>query len=289
MGLGLMGGSLAGALRGKCQKVTGVARRPDTVQQALHLGLVDEATTDLAQAIGRADVLVLATPVRATITLIAEMGEQIAADCLVMDLGSTKAEIVSAMEQLPEGLEPLGGHPMCGKEVAGIAAADPALYTDCTFVLTPLARTSTAAQMLGEEIVRALGARPLVLAADRHDELVAVISHLPYLLACGLVGTAQEASLSDPAIWAVASSGFASTSRLAASDVTMMMDILATNREAVLAAVEDFQSRLTTLSDILCSADESAARAELGAIREQRLKIGRTAPSKPQPSPGGPS
>jgi prephenate dehydrogenase len=284
-----MGGSLAGALRGKCQKVTGVARRPETVQQAIHLGLVDEATTELADAVGQADVLVLATPVRATITLMANMGDQVAAGCLVMDLGSTKAEIVAAMEQLPKGLEPLGGHPMCGKEVAGIAAADPALYSGCTFVLTPLVRTSAAARMLGEEIVHALGARPLVLAADRHDDLVAVISHLPYLLACGLVGTAQDASLSDPAIWEVASSGFASTSRLAASDVTMMMDILATNREAVLAAVEVFQSWLTTLSDIVCSADESAARAQLSAIREQRLTIGRTAPSEPKPPSGGPS
>jgi prephenate dehydrogenase len=282
-----MGGSLAGALRGRCQKVTGVARRPDTVQQAIHRGLVDEATTDLANVVGHADVLVLATPVRATITLLAETGEQIAAGCLVMDLGSTKAEIVAAMEQLPEGIEPLGGHPMCGKEVAGIAAADPALYTDCTFVITPLTRTSAAAQTLGEEIVRAAGARPLVLSAERHDQLVAVISHLPYLLACGLVGIAQEASLSDAAIWAVASSGFASTSRLAASDVTMMLDILATNREAVLGAAEAFQARLTMLLEIVCSGDESAARAQLSAIREQRLRIGRTAASKPQPPPGG--
>jgi prephenate dehydrogenase len=235
----------------------------------------------LADVLGQTDVLVLATPVRTTIDLLREMGERIAAGCLVMDLGSTKAEIVAAMEQLPEGVEPLGGHPMCGKEVAGIAAADPGLYSDCTFVLTPLVRTSVAARMQGEEIVRAVGARPLVLAPDRHDRLVAVISHLPYLLACCLVGTAQEASRSDPAIWAVASSGFASTSRLAASDVTMMLDILATNREEVRAAVDTFQARLTTLSRVVLSGDESAAREALSAIREQRLEAGRAATTKP--------
>jgi len=270
VGLGLMGGSLAGALRGKCQRVTGVGRRQDTVRQAMSYGLVDRGTTDLPNVLGSTDILVLATPVRATIDLIREFGDRLADDCLVMDLGSTKTQVVAAMKELPDGVQPIGGHPMCGKEVAGIDAADPDIYRGCTFVLTPLARTSQAARTLSEDLVTAVGAHSLVLAPDRHDQLVAIISHLPYLLACALVGTAQEVSSTDPAVWNLAASGFRSASRLAASDVTMMLDILATNREQISSAVRAFEDQFQILTQLVLADNDASVRAALEAIRGQR-------------------
>ena len=270
VGLGLMGGSLAGALRGQCQSVTGVARRTETADAALARGLVDQATTDLARGVYEADVVILATPVRVILRLLSEIGPLLPKGCLVMDVGSTKSQIVARMEVLPAHVQPLGGHPMCGKEISGIQAADPALYQGHTFVLTPLPRTSRPALALGHALVEAVGARPLVLKPDRQDRLVATVSHLPYLLSCALVGTAQAAASADPTVWQVAASGFRDTSRLAGSDVTMMLDILLTNHEAVVEALSTYAGQLHHLARLVDSGDEEGLRAALSTIRECR-------------------
>jgi prephenate dehydrogenase len=270
VGLGLMGGSLAGALRDRCRTVVGVARRTETIEMALARGLVQRGTTDLASGVRQADVVVLATPVRVILRLLGEIGPLLPEGCLMMDLGSTKAQIVARMAALPDHVQPLGGHPMCGKEVSGIAAADPALYRGHTFVLTPLPRTSEAALALGRVLVEAVGARPLILAPGRHDRLVATVSHLPYLLACALVGTAEAMASADSTVWEVAATGFRDTSRLAASDVTMMCDILLTNREAVLEALNTCGAQLHRLSHLVEIGDEERLRVVLAAIRDRR-------------------
>jgi len=272
VGLGLMGGSLAGALRGRCRPLVGVARRTETVETALSRGLVDRGTTDLASGVHQADVVVLATPVRVILRLLDEIGPLLPEECLLMDVGSTKAQIVARMAALPGHVQPLGGHPMCGKETSGIGAAESTLYRGHTFVLIPLPRTSQSALALGRALVEAVGARPLILDPGRHDRLVAAVSHLPYLLACALVGAAEETAARDPTVWDVAASGFRDTSRLAASDVTMMLDILLTNREAVLEALDICTGQLRHLTRLAESGDEDGLRSTLSAIRDRKLR-----------------
>ena len=273
VGLGLMGGSLAGALRGRCRSVVGVARRDESVEIGLAHRLIDRGTTDLENGVRRADVVILATPVRVILQQLTAMGALLPTGCLLMDLGSTKAHIVAAMADLPSHIEPLGAHPMCGREDSGIEAADPALFRDSVFVLTPLARTSKEAVTLGCALVEAVGARPLVFDPDRHDWLVALVSHLPYLLACALVGTVNEAAADDQAAWHVASSGFRDTSRLAASDVAMMLDILLTNQEAVLKALRACEAQMRDLGHLIERGDEDSLRSALHTVRERRRRI----------------
>ena len=273
VGLGLMGSSLAGALRGRCRAVVGVARRPEMLRAAQERGLVDRATDSLAEGLQGADVAVLATPVRAILRQLPTIGPLLAPGCLLMDLGSTKAEIVAAMDHLPATIQPLGAHPMCGKEVSGLEAADPGLYRGCTFILSPLPRTSAAAVELGRALARAAGAQPLVLAPERQDFLVATLSHLPYLLACSLVATADATTSPDPAAWQIVAGGFRDTSRVAGSDVTMMLDILLTNREEVLRAVEAFRAQLDRLAGLLAAGDEDGLRRALEATRAQRREM----------------
>jgi len=272
-GLGLMGASLAGALRGHCRAVVGVARGPGTVETALSRGLVDRGTIDLAAGLVGADVVVLATPVRVIQYQLAEIGPLLPGGCLVMDLGSTKAGIVAAMERLPGHVQPVGGHPMCGKEVSGIEAADAALYRGCTFILSPLPRTSPAALALARALVQAVGARPLVLEPERQDFLAATLSHLPYLLACALVATADATTSPDPAAWQIVAGGFRDTSRVAGSDVEMMLDILLTNRAEVLRAARVFQDQLQALARLLEDGDEAALRRALARLREKRREM----------------
>ena len=159
---------------------------------------------------------------------------------------------------------------MCGKEIAGIEAADASIFRDATFIITPLSRTSDAALKIGQSIVAAVGARPLVLDVQRHDQLVAAVSHLPYLLACALVSIADRRAARDAAIWKVAASGYRDTSRLAASDVTMMLDILMTNRKAVVEAVTDFAAGLHELVALLDAMDEEGLRSMLTNLQERR-------------------
>jgi prephenate dehydrogenase len=227
----------------------------------------------LAAGLRSADVVVLAAPVRTILRLLDEIGPLLQAGCLVMDLGSTKAQIVAKMDNLPGHVQPLGGHPMCGRETSGIEAADAALYEGHTFVLTPLPRTAAEALALGSQLVEAVGARPLLMEPDDHDRLVATISHLPYLLACALAGTAEEAASSDSRVWDLAASGFRDTSRLSASNVTMMLDILLTNREAVLGALNDCDAHMHALARLLEAGDEEGLRTMLATARDRRRKL----------------
>ena len=273
VGLGLMGGSLAAALKENrsCRWVAGVGRRDETVRQALRAELLDEGTRDLAEGVRNADIVVLATPVRTIIKLIGEIGPLLRPGCLLTDVGSTKQMIVQAMQTLPSHVQPLGGHPMCGKESAGLSAADPSLYTGASYVLTPLARTHDESLDLAQQMAQAVGAQPLLLDAARHDLLVAAVSHLPYLTAVGLVSTAQ--SLDDDTVWAVASSGFRDTTRLAAGEETMMLDILLTNRAETGRMLASLQSQLAELSQLLEAGDEPALRAVIDRAARQRRRL----------------
>jgi prephenate dehydrogenase len=275
VGLGLMGGSLGGALRGRCAEVVGVARRRESIEQALGRGLIDRGERELAAGAGDADVVVLATPVRVILRQLAELGTIVKAGCVLMDLGSTKRQVVQEMQELPAAVQPLGGHPMCGKEASGIEAAEATLYEGCTFVLTPLERTSPEAIAVGKGLVEMVGARAVVMDAERHDRLVATVSHLPYALACALTAAVAASAEEDPTAWELAASGFRDTSRLAASDVTMMVDILLTNRDAVLDAVGDCRKELDDLARLLEDGDEEGLRGRLRALRESRTAWGR--------------
>jgi prephenate dehydrogenase len=275
VGLGLMGGSLAAALstRRVCRRVLGVARRRVTWEMARDLRFIDQGTIDLAQGMAEADIVVLAMPVGEILAALGEIGPWLRPGCLVMDVGSTKRAICAAMDALPPAVQPLGGHPMCGKETSGLSVAEPTLYQDRIFVLAPLPRTSPEALDLGRSLVTGIGARPVVLDAERHDRAVAAISHLPYLLAVSLVNAVGELAHADPVCWQLAAGGFRDTSRVASSDLQMMRDILASNREPVLQAAEQAQAQLGELARCLREDDMPALLALLRAAHDRRAEV----------------
>ncbi len=271
VGLGLMGGSLAAALHSRraCAEVIGIPRRQETVAQALELGYIDRGTTSLEEGLAEADMVALAMPVRTILAALPGLGAIVPPGCLLVDLGSTKARIAQAMNALPAHTHVCPAHPMCGKELAGLEAADPDLYVGKTFVLSPLLRTTPEDLALTEQLVQAVAARPRRMDPRRHDRLVAVGSHLPYLLALSLVSTAEEVGREDTLLWDLVASGFRDTSRLAASDVRMMLDVLMTNAEAVTEAIDRFRERLEMAEGFIQSGDEPALRRmiEGAAIR----------------------
>ena len=280
LGLGLMGGSLALALRGRVAHLLAVERQVITRQTALRLGIVDEAVEELTTATPPLDLLVLAAPVRVILDTLGRLPALRPAGCAVIDLGSTKRAVVTAMSTLPPQFAAVGGHPMCGKETAGLAAATADLYRDQTFILCPVPRPAPqpAAEAPALALVEAVGARPLWLDAAEHDRLVAAVSHLPALAAAALMrGAANEAQ------WTVSASGFRDAARLAGTDPRMMLDILLTNREAVLDALHAYQADLDGLGAALAQGDEAAlaewlAAAQVAHAAYRRFKSADSAP-----------
>jgi prephenate dehydrogenase len=257
LGLGLMGGSLALALRGRCAALIGVDPDPQAVDLALAQRVVDRASVSPHGLLSQADLVILAAPVGAILSLLSALPDLHAGTAVVLDLGSTKSEILHAMRALPSRFDPLGGHPMCGKEKASLAYAEAGLYRDAPFALTPLERTTPRARSLAEQLVQAVGARPLWIDAKTHDRWVAATSHMPYLLANTLAAvTPLEAGpLVGP--------GFRSTTRLAPASLTMMVDILTTNRENILECVQRFRQTLDTIEHGLNAGDLESLRAQL--------------------------
>jgi prephenate dehydrogenase len=263
IGLGLMGGSLAMALRGHVAELFAIDPDPATRALAIERGIIDRMVEHLDEIISRVDVIILSAPVGVIIEQIRILGDMVRYSPeltrlkrsdypILLDLGSTKQEIVEAMKTLPEQLDPIGGHPMCGKETSGLANADAAIYRGATFAFTPLERTSSQARSFAEALAVTVGSVPLWIDPITHDHQVAFTSHLPYLLANALTGvTPTEAA-------PLVGHGFRSTSRVAVASLPVWLDILRTNRQPVLEALHHFQRQLDTVEDLLMEGNYTA-------------------------------
>jgi prephenate dehydrogenase len=266
VGMGLMGGSLALALRGYCSQIIGVDPNPDTLALARDKKVVDLASDDLRAVLPQSDLVILAAPVRTNLALLKKFPQIHPEPLSIMDLSSTKTAIVTAMNELPEGYAALGGHPMCGKEKSGLAHADSKLFWDSIFALTETNRTTPELGALADQIIKIISAHPFWIDAPTHDRWVATTSHLPYLISSALAAcTPIEVS---PLI----GTGFQGASRLAASDITMMMDILITNREQVLGALSRYKKALDEIEMALMNASDDLP-VLLEKARQNRVEL----------------
>jgi len=272
VGLGLMGGSLALALREHADTITGVELNAEARQYAVDNKIVDAATDDLREGVAQADTVILAAPVRSIQAMVERrIGSYLRSNTLLIDIGSTKRDICEAMGKLPVGIHAIGGHPMTGKEVSGVEASDKNLYRGRPFVLCPTRRTTPATRLRALGLVQALAAVPFEMEADRHDHLVAAISHLPYILSSALVATVAKEGQNDPTVWELAAGGFRDMSRLAGQDVQMMGDILSTNTQAVATLLALFRVQLAMLEAMLISRDDQQLAEFLRPTREARV------------------
>ncbi len=218
-------------------------------------------------------MVILAAPVRVIADMLRQrIGSYLRSNTLLMDIGSTKQDICRVMGDLPIGIQAVGGHPMTGKESSGVEASDADLYKGRPFVLCPTRRTTPAGRLRALGLVEVLGAVPIEMEAERHDRVVAAISHLPYLLSAALVATVARESETDDAVWRLAAGGFRDMSRLAGSDVQMMGDILSTNTQAVATLLAMFRMQLAHLEAMLISRDEQHLTEILRPTREARIQ-----------------
>lgn len=265
IGVGLIGGSLGLALKEKKPnfKIIGIDKQ-EIIEKAIIRGAIDEGTINLKEGIKEADVVILATPVKIILDLLPQINPFLKKGCLVTDTGSTKTQIVKkANKVLSKDIHFIGGHPMAGSEKYGINSADPHLFLDKTYILTPSNKSNLAALEKIFLIIEMISAKRLILDPFEHDKIIAAISHLPQILAVSLTNTistlVQEENNNN--YFKVIGGGFKDMTRIASSPYKIWEDICQTNQENILRTIQEFRNYLKVIEEKLKN-DPSSLKEE---------------------------
>ena len=272
IGVGLIGGSIGMGLRarGLARTVVGIGRDEARLRLGIDRGAVDTYTTDSAAGVRGADLVIVAVPVGSVLPVLRTLCPHLAPGAVVTDVGSCKAGIVAAAEELmPPETHFVGGHPMAGSEQTGIQAADRYLFEGAYYVLTPTPRTNREALDRLRRLAEKLGCRVIEMDPAEHDRAVAAVSHLPHLLACTLVNAVAGLPDAERAL-ALAAGGFRDTTRVAAGNPQMWQDIFLANREMVRAVLRLFRSELDTIEKILEEGGRERLQHWLESARQRR-------------------
>lgn len=249
IGVGLIGGSIGAALRAAGKQVVGFDKDPARVQVGLDRGLIDKGEQSLSPLLRDAESVVVAVPIKSIVELLPQIDQLAPRQALVIDTGSVKSEIVNAMGMLDGGQRAIGGHPLAGSERSGPEAANVNLFRDRSFILSPSEKTDPSTIARAKELVSAIGARPSLMAALKHDEILARVSHLPQVIASALVRCLGTDDVSYGA------DGLRDMTRLAGSDPVMWRDIFVSNRLQVADALSQYLSQLNEIAGLIERAD----------------------------------
>ncbi|MGB1236961.1 MAG: bifunctional prephenate dehydrogenase/3-phosphoshikimate 1-carboxyvinyltransferase [Pseudomonadales bacterium] len=278
IGLGMIGGSLAKALRESrfSRIVSAYDYHPESLSTGVYLGVIDRAYTDLAEAVAAADLIVLAVPVKATAAVLRAAKAHLREGCVITDVGSTKGSVIEAAREVfgevPSHFVP--GHPIAGSEKSGVAAANSKLFNNHKVIITPHEEADEAASLCVARMWQSCGAEVLQMPVEQHDEVLAATSHLPHLLAFSLVDTlARESQNVD--IFRYAAGGFRDFTRIAASDPTMWSDVCGANKKAILAQIDTFTQGLAVLREAVECDDEQQIKGIFLRARAARERFGK--------------
>lgn len=276
LGLGLLGGSLARAMksRGLCGSVTGLGRTPERLAYALANGIADVAVTDPAVAVRGAGLVVIATPVGLIPAMIDAIAAHLQPGAVVMDVGSTKVSIVEHAERvLPEGVHFVGCHPMAGSENNGVEASSDILFENALCVVCASARTEVIALKRIETLWTELGARALLMSPKEHDLLVAAASHLPHVVAVSLCRTLSDVCDGNEKVAPLLAGGFRDTTRIASGNPEMWRDIIVANTAPIRDVLDRFAAALDDIRARIARADPDELMDMFTGAKEFRDRI----------------
>ena len=273
IGCGLMGGSFALALKkaGLVEHVVGYSRSPASSAAALRLGAIDAVADSALQTLAGSDIVLLAVPVSATESSLQEISPLVSQDLLLMDVGSTKSDVIAAARHALDDKLPsfVPAHPIAGKAAGGIQSAEADLYQGCKVILTPLPQTNPELLVKAHQVWSALGAQVLEMTPDHHDAAFAAVSHLPHLLAFAYF-QAIAGQASGAEFLRLAGPGFRDFTRIAASEPAVWRDILLANKDEVLAQAGKFRQALDELEALLVSGDAPGIEERIRQISSAR-------------------
>ena len=258
IGTGLIGGSLALALRRAdfCTRITGAGRTEVTLKKAVELGVIDSYETDLTKAVSGADIVVVAVPLSAMKSVFEQIAPGLSATTVVTDAGSAKQSVIRDAEAAlgDKANRFVAAHPIAGTERSGVQAAFKELYEGKRVILTPTGSTESGAIDLVTAMWQVAGAEVETMSAEHHDQVLAGTSHLPHLLAFGLVDCLNNLEDVDE-IFRFAAGGFRDFTRIASSDPVMWRDICLSNREAVMAMMKRYFQEMDKMYEALQESD----------------------------------
>lgn len=258
VGVGLIGGSLALALKaaGAVGEVVGIGRGLTNLETALRLGVIDRFETDAAAGVREADLVFLATPVLSLPAVAAQVLPTMKPGAILTDGGSVKGQVIRDIEPLvPAGIHFVPGHPIAGTEKSGAEAAFATLYRGKRCILTPTGQTAAEALARVRQVWEAAGSEVVVMPVEKHDRVLAAISHLPHMVAYALVNAVGAYDRYQENILEYSAGGFRDFTRIASSDPTMWRDIALTNREALLEMMDQFETFFAELKDDVRNGD----------------------------------
>ncbi|OCX13846.1 prephenate dehydrogenase [Mesorhizobium hungaricum] len=251
IGIGLIGSSLARVIRreGLARHIAISTRRPETLKRAENLQLGDSYSTDARTAVRDADLIIVSVPVGASGTVAEEIAPALKKGAILTDVGSTKQSVVAQMSPfVPEGVHFIPGHPLAGTENSGPDAGFPDLFDNRWCIFTPLPDTDPLALEKLSTFWRRCGSNIDTMTPEHHDMTLAIVSHLPHIIAYNIVGTADDlANVTKSEVIKYSASGFRDFTRLAASDPTMWRDVCLHNKDAILEMLARFSEDLSSL------------------------------------------
>jgi cyclohexadieny/prephenate dehydrogenase len=251
VGIGLIGSSIAREIKekGLAGSVTVSSRSDATLKRAQELGLGDRYTTSAAEAVKDADLVVVSVPVGASGAVAAEIAANLKPGAIVTDVGSTKGSVIAQMAPyMPPGVHFIPGHPIAGTEYSGPDAGFIGLFKGRWCILTPLPETDEAAKARLRDFWETLGSMVDEMDPEHHDKVLAIVSHLPHIIAYNIVGTADDLeAVTESEVIKYSASGFRDFTRLAASDPTMWRDVCLHNKDAILEMLSRFSEDLAYL------------------------------------------
>ncbi|MBT5047638.1 MAG: prephenate/arogenate dehydrogenase family protein [Rhodospirillaceae bacterium] len=292
IGVGLIGSSLARVIRrdGLAAHVVGCARSEATRQTVLDLKLADSVTDDPAKAASGADLVIICTPVGAYGAIAERIGPVLAPGAIVSDVGSVKRTVIDAIApHLPDGVHLVPGHPIAGTENSGPDAGFDTLFENRWVILTPPEGTDQGAIDRVAALWRQTGSNIEIMDADHHDQVLAITSHVPHLIAYTIVGTATDLEdVLKSEVMKFAASGFRDFTRIAASDPVMWRDIFLNNRDAVLEMLGRLTEDLTGLQRAIRDGDGDKLQDIFTRTREIRRGVVDAGQHIPPRPPGWP-
>ncbi len=251
VGIGLIGSSLARVIRreGLAKHIAISTRSPQTLKRAEELGLGDSYSTDPKDAVRGADLVIVSVPVGSSGAVAQEIAPALKKGAIVTDVGSTKGSVIAQMQpHIPEGVHFIPGHPLAGTEKSGPDAGFADLFQNRWCIFTPLPDTDPAALEKLAEFWRRCGSNIDTMDAAHHDKVLAIVSHLPHIIAYNIVGTADDLeAVTESEVIKYSASGFRDFTRLAASDPTMWRDVCLHNKDAILEMLARFSEDLAYL------------------------------------------
>lgn len=275
VGLGMIGGSLAGALKknGFDGCISALVRNAETGKRGVELGIIDEYAVDPADVIPNADMVMLAVPMLSMRQQLQAIAEHLPKLAIITDAGSVKAPFIAdAKAVLNDTSRVVPGHPIAGREKTGVDAADATLYDGKRVLLTPTEQTLPEAILKVRQLWELTGASVESLTPEHHDRVLAATSHLPHILAYALVDTLATQQEAEE-IFRYAAGGFRDFSRIASSDPVMWRDVCISNRQAILTSMDSLESHLKSLRESIEASDAQTIEATFSRAKTARDKF----------------